>query len=45
MIMVMDLNRYFRFPDGLWVQEIDKKIRGKADTPASFPAVKGMRGK
>ncbi len=29
----------------LRVQEIDKTIRGKADTPASFPAVKGMRGK
>ncbi len=25
----------------LRVQEIDKTIRGKADIPASFPAVKG----
>ncbi len=28
----------------LRVQEIDKTIRGKVDTPASFPAVKGMGG-
>ncbi len=28
----------------LRVQEIDKTIMGKADTPASFPAVKGMGG-
>ncbi len=28
----------------LRVREIDKTIRGKVDTPVSFPAVKGMRG-
>ncbi len=28
----------------LRVQEIDKTIRGKADIPASFPAVKGTGG-
>ncbi len=28
----------------LRVQEIDKTKRGKADIPASFPAVKGMGG-
>ncbi len=45
MIKIMNLYRYFRF---WWlvlrVQEIDKTIRGKADIPASFPAVKGTGG-
>ncbi len=46
MIMVMNLNRYFRFPDGivLRVQEIDKTIRGKVDTPCLVPRCKGNEG-
>ncbi len=46
MIMVMNLNRYFRFLMACAKGSRDRQNnKGESDTPVSFPAVKGMRGK